>query len=118
MRTYTYIYDTEGSTTDMWTSGSERIGEVAGRLADEGFTGLKFDPLPQNTPRRLPTAPWEGSMQDYENAEKGVAAVRAAVGNRADILIGTHGQITPSAARRLAARIEKYDPLWLEDRHP
>ena len=118
VRTYTYIYDTEGSTTDMWTSGSERIGEVAGRLADEGFTGLKFDPLPQNTPRRLPTAPWEVSMQDYENAEKGVAAVRAAVGNRADILIGTHGQITPSAARRLAARIEKYDPLWLEEPCP
>ncbi|MCH8256950.1 MAG: mandelate racemase/muconate lactonizing enzyme family protein [Proteobacteria bacterium] len=40
------------------------------------------------------------------------------MGNRADILIGTHGQITPSAARRLAARIEKYDPLWLEEPCP
>ena len=30
--------------------------------------------------------------------------MREAVGTRADILIGTHGQITPSAARRFAAR--------------
>jgi len=40
------------------------------------------------------------------------------VGNRADILIGTHGQITPSAARRLARRVEQYDPLWLEEPCP
>jgi galactonate dehydratase len=66
----------------------------------------------------LPTPPWEVTQQEYENAENGVAAVRAAVGNRADILIGTHGQTTPSAARRLAARIEKYDPLWLEEPCP
>jgi 2-dehydro-3-deoxyphosphogalactonate aldolase len=118
IRTYTYIYDNDGGTMKTWTSDAERLGVLAGQLADEGFTGLKFDPLPQSSNRRLPTPPWEVSQQDYENAERGVAAVREAVGNRADILIGTHGQITPSAARRLAARIEKYDPLWLEEPCP
>ena len=35
-----------------------------------------------------------------------------------DLLIGTHGQITPSCARRLARRLEPYDPLWLEEPCP
>lgn len=40
------------------------------------------------------------------------------MGNEADILIGTHGQITPSVSRRLAKRLEAYDPLWLEEPCP
>jgi len=47
-----------------------------------------------------------------------VGAVREAVGEEADILIGTHGQITPAAAIRFAKRIEQYDPLWLEEPCP
>ena len=73
---------------------------------------------PQSAPRRLPTPPWEVSLAEYEAAVNAVAAVRAAVGTRADILIGTHGQITPSAARRFAAQVEQYDPLWLEEPCP
>ena len=120
VRTYTYIYDTEGpgGTVGTWTGNPERLGLLAAELADEGFTGLKFDPLQQSAPRRLPAAPWEISQAEYDHAERAVAAVREAVGNRADILIGTHGQTTPSAARRLAARVEKYDPLWLEEPCP
>ncbi len=120
VRTYTYIYDTEspGGTVGTWTGNPQRLGELAAQLADEGFTGLKFDPLVQSAPRRLPSAPWEISQAEYEHAERAVAAVREAVGSRADILIGTHGQTTPSAARRLAARVEKYDPLWLEEPCP
>ena len=126
VRTYTYVYDTgrDGNepraidTLRAWTQEPERLGELAGQFADEGFTGLKFDPLPQTRRARLPTPPWEVSLAEYDIAERAVAAVREAVGTRADILIGTHGQITPSAAKRLAARIERYDPLWLEEPCP
>jgi len=122
VRTYTYIYDIEktdlfGATQD-WTTNPERLGELAAQMADEGFTGVKFDPLPQARWRRLPTAPWEISLAEYEHAEKAIGAIREAVGTRADICIGTHGQISPSSARRLAARVEKYDPLWLEEPCP
>jgi len=34
------------------------------------------------------------------------------------MLFGTHGQMTPSSAIRLARRLEKYDPLWLEEPVP
>ncbi|HJL51583.1 MAG TPA: mandelate racemase/muconate lactonizing enzyme family protein [Arenicellales bacterium] len=123
VRTYTYIYDREKTDTihealGAWTTDPERLAELAVDLADEGFTGLKFDPMPQAKWRQIPTPPWESSLAELDHAENAVKAIRQAVGNRADILIGTHGQITPSAARRLAARIEKYDPLWLEEPCP
>jgi len=123
IRTYTYIYERDVKTTiheaiRAWTTDPERLGELASDLADEGFTGLKFDPLPQKVWRKTPLPPWEVTQKEYDHAEASVRAIREAVGTRADILIGTHGQTTPSAARRLAARVEKYDPLWLEEPCP
>jgi len=122
VRTYTYIYDIEKTSlreaTAGWTSNPERLGELAAQLVDEGFTGVKFDPLPQVRFGQLPTPPWEISLDEYDHAERAIGAIREAVGNRADICIGTHGQISPSAARRLASRVEKYDPLWLEEPCP
>ena len=123
IRTYTYIYERDVKTTNheaigAWTTDPQRLGELASDLADEGFTGLKFDPLPQKVWRKTPFPPWEVSQKEYDHAEQSVKAIREAVGTRADILIGTHGQITPSAARRLAARVEQYDPLWLEEPCP
>jgi len=123
IRTYTYIYERDVKTTiheaiGAWTTDPERLGELASELADEGFTGLKFDPLPQKAWRKTPLPPWEITQKEYDHAERSVKAIREAVGNRADILIGTHGQTTPSAAKRLAARVEKYDPLWLEEPCP
>jgi 2-dehydro-3-deoxyphosphogalactonate aldolase len=44
--------------------------------------------------------------------------LREAVGNKMDLLFGTHGQMTAAGAIRLARRIEPYDPLWLEEPVP
>jgi L-alanine-DL-glutamate epimerase-like enolase superfamily enzyme len=44
--------------------------------------------------------------------------VREAVGSKADLLFGTHGQMVPSSAIRLAQRLEKFDPLWFEEPVP
>ena len=123
IRTYTYIYDTneKGNLTnvlDAWLRDPVLLADLSLKLVEEGFTGLKFDPLPQTPFRRAPTAPWEVSLAEYSHAERAIGAIREAVGDRADILIGTHGQTTPSAARRLAARVEQYDPLWLEEPCP
>ena len=41
-----------------------------------------------------------------------------AVGDRADLLFGTHGQFTVSGAKRMARRLEAYDPLWFEEPVP
>jgi L-alanine-DL-glutamate epimerase-like enolase superfamily enzyme len=47
-----------------------------------------------------------------------VKKVREAVGSKADILFGTHGQFTASGAIRLASRLQPYDPLWFEEPVP
>src|SRR3954453_15585228 len=50
--------------------------------------------------------------------EKFVKLLREAVGSKCDLLFGTHGQLTPASAIRLAKRIEPYDPLWFEEPTP
>ena len=88
IRTYTYVYDDDGpgGTVGTWTSNPERLGRRAAELADEGFTGLKFDPLRNQHRVDYPPA-LEVSLAEYEAAVQGVAAVREAVGTRADILV-------------------------------
>lgn len=123
IRTYTYLYDldVEGNLTAAmknWRENPKAVGETARKLADEGFTGLKLDPLNYRIPGQVPISPWEIPLKEYDRAERTIEAIREAVGNDADILIGTHGQITPSAARRLAKRLEPFDPLWFEEPCP
>ena len=123
IRTYTYIYDNSDTTSlrataVAWTANPERLGELAAECVAEGFTGLKFDPLIQNKERLNIQQPWDLPQSELGMAERTVAAVREAIGEQADILIGTHGQITPAAAIRFAKRIEPYDPLWLEEPCP
>ena len=94
--------------------------EVAPRRAEHyvslGFTAIKFDPVmavPMSAfdPRQL-------SLESLENAEVVTRNLREAVGSKADLLIGTHGQMTTSSAIRLAKRLEKFDPLWFEEPVP
>jgi L-alanine-DL-glutamate epimerase-like enolase superfamily enzyme len=123
IRSYTYIYDPSSKqsaqeTVKMWTQEPERLAEVALKLVEQGFTGLKFDPLIQDKSAQRTFRPWDLSPAELGHAERAVGAIRAAVGERADILIGTHGQTTPAAAIRLAARLEQFSPLWLEEPCP
>jgi galactonate dehydratase len=113
VRSYTYIYPAPGAGESVYTDpvlGAERAAEYVRR----GFTAIKFDPLVTYSaldPRQL-TAGTLSAARAY------VAAVRGAVGPCADLLIGTHGQMTPSSAVRLARAIEEFDPLWLEEPTP
>jgi 2-dehydro-3-deoxyphosphogalactonate aldolase len=123
IRTYTYLYNLKdpGSlfeATYDWTRNPDLLAENAVKLVEEGFTGLKFDPVRRETKGEVPVTPWEIQLDEYDHVETAIRSVREAVGNRADICIGTHGQITPAAARRLANIVEKYNPLWFEEPCP
>ena len=113
IRSYTYLYPAKPG--DPWVFGDpEGAAERAAAYVEEGFTGVKFDPvMPFSAfdPRQL-------SLEALSNAEKVVGSVREAVGSKCDLLIGTHGQMTTSSAIRLARRLEKFDPLWLEEPVP
>ena len=113
VRTYTYIYPAPGADNSVY-SNADISCERAASYIKEGFTALKFDPAgPYSAfdPRQL-------SLEMLDFTEKFVKQLREAVGNKVDLLFGTHGQMTPSGAIRLAKRLEKFDLLWFEEPTP
>ncbi len=114
LRSYTYLYPAAG---DDGEAVYDDPDAAAGRAADyvrEGFTAVKFDPVgPYGA-----FDPRQPSLERMALAEAFVRKLREAVGTRADLLFGTHGQFTPSGAIRLARRLEAFDPLWFEEPVP
>ena len=113
LRTYTYLYVEHGDPGNVYEDadlGARRAVEYL----ELGFTALKFDPLwpYYSVDPRQPTA----ALLDH--GETYVRKVREAVGNRCDLLIGTHGQLTTSGAIQFGKRLEKYSPLWFEEPVP
>jgi len=113
LRAYTYIYPRPGDKTDVYHDpdlAAERAAEYLGM----GFTALKFDPAG-------PYSAFDGrqlSLEALDLSERFALTLREAVGNCADLLFGTHGQMTAAGAIRLAKRLEAADPLWLEEPIP
>ncbi|WP_424943874.1 mandelate racemase/muconate lactonizing enzyme family protein [Aliiroseovarius crassostreae] len=119
LRSYTYLYPPRG---DVYPdpdrpnvyNDPDLAAEVAVQLVEQGFTAVKFDPAG-------PYSIFDGHqprLEDLDRSEAFCRRIREAVGGRADLLFGTHGQFTVSGARRLARRIEAYDPLWFEEPIP
>ena len=113
LRGYTYLYPEPGDDADVYGDADLAATRAAEEVA-RGFTAVKFDPAGPYTV----FDPHQPTLEDLDRSEKMVAAVREAVGTRADILFGTHGQFTASGATRLARRLEAYDPLWFEEPTP
>ncbi|WP_299549732.1 mandelate racemase/muconate lactonizing enzyme family protein [uncultured Tateyamaria sp.] len=113
LRTYTYVYPDASQDESMYHD-VQATAERALHYVDQGFTAIKFDPMDPYTvfDGRQP------SLTELSRAERFVTTLRKAVGDRADLLFGTHGQFTPSGALRLAKRIESADPLWFEEPVP
>lgn len=115
LRSYTYLYPSSSDPTHKSTHTDPILaGEKAAEYVKKGFTAIKLDPV--GPPIRH--APVQLSLETLENAEAVIKNVREAVGDKCDILVGTHGQMTTSSAIRLAKRLEKYDPLWFEEPVP
>ncbi|MCH8953506.1 MAG: mandelate racemase/muconate lactonizing enzyme family protein [Proteobacteria bacterium] len=119
LRSYTYIYPEGGDAYPVEGARSvyndpDLAAERALDYLAMGFTALKFDPAG-------PYTVYDGHqprLEDLERAEAFCRTLREAVGTKADLLFGSHGQFTPSGARRLARRIEPYEPLWFEEPVP
>ena len=114
VRGYTYLYPAEDDDGEAVYEVPELAAARAVEYVERGHTAVKFDPA---GPYRA-VGPRQPSMRELDRSEAFVRAVREAVGDRADILFGTHGQFTPSGAVRLARRLEPYSPLWFEEPCP
>jgi len=113
LRSYTYIYPRPGDRTDVYQD-PDLAAERAAEYLSQGFTALKFDPAG-------PYSAFDGrqlSLAALDLSERFAKRLREAVGTQADLLFGTHGQMTAASAIRLARRLEPFDPLWLEEPVP
>ena len=114
LRTYTYLYPDPGMDDDAFYADPKTSAEMAVRYLKEGFTAVKFDPAGAYTT----LDPHMPELTDIGRSEEFLKTLREAVGDKADLLFGTHGQFSPSGAKRMARMMEPYDPLWFEEPTP
>ena len=114
LRSYTYLYPNPQQDASKFYHNADQSAQAAAIAVEQGFTALKFDPAGAYTIHsgHMP------SLEELDRSEMFCKKIREAVGNRADLLFGTHGQFSTAGALRLAQRIEKYDPLWFEEPCP
>ncbi len=81
---------------------------AAEKVVAQGWTALKFDPLP---------APWRTWIpKEHETrAVRVLKAVRDAVGPDVDILIDQHRRLAPMHAIRLDKRLAEFGLYWMEE---
>ena len=114
IRAYTYLYPlAQHKLTDFWTA-PDPAAEAAAEMVRQGYPAVKFDPAGPYTMRggHMP------AMTDISLSVAFCNAIREAVGDRADLLFGTHGQFTTAGAIRLGQALEPYGPLWFEEPVP
>ncbi|RVA02805.1 mandelate racemase/muconate lactonizing enzyme family protein, partial [Mesorhizobium sp. M7A.F.Ca.US.001.02.1.1] len=120
LRSYTYLYPHTGSVHSEDAHGKNVYNDpdlaaaCALEYVEQGFNAVKLDPAG-------PYTAFDGHqprLVDIDLSTRMIKAIREAVGTRADILFGTHGQFTASGALRMARAIEPYDPLWFEEPVP
>jgi len=117
LRSYTYLYPDAGADAYAASPVYDNPDAAAARALEYlafGFTALKFDPAgPYST-----FDPRQPSLERLNLSVAFCRQIRAAVGDKCDLLFGTHGQFTVSGAKRLAQQLEPYSPLWLEEPTP
>ena len=114
IRAYSYLYPLAHHDLDEFWSAPDMAAESALELVERGYTAVKFDPAGPYTMRggHMP------AMRDIALSVAFCKAIRDAVGSRADLLFGTHGQFSTAGAIRLGQALEPYSPLWFEEPIP
>ena len=114
IRAYTYLYPMPHHDMSSFWIDPDAAAEAAANLVEQGFTAVKFDPAGPYTMR----GGHQPAMSDISMSVAFCKAIREAVGDKADLLFGTHGQFSTAGAIRLGQAIEPYLPLWFEEPIP
>jgi galactonate dehydratase len=119
LRSYTYLYPDAADGPNAFEearvySDPDLAAKRAAESVAQGFTAVKFDPAGPYTVYD----PRQPDLEAMDRSELFVKRIREAVGDKADMLFGTHGQFSTSGAIRFARRLEAYDPLWFEEPTP
>ncbi|MGB6104250.1 MAG: mandelate racemase/muconate lactonizing enzyme family protein [Pusillimonas sp.] len=120
-----YAYNTAGSSRRD-TDGSEApagpyddqiafmrdAGALAESLLDEGYTAMKIWPFDVYAPS---TGGHLISLSDLKRGLEPFRKIRAAVGDRIEVMCELHSLWTANAAARICRGLEEYDVFWAED---
>jgi len=93
----------------QWVGGDrpEGVADAAREKVEEGFTALKMNATPELRHVDTPAA--------VDAAVDRLAAVRDAVGPDVDVGVDFHGRVSKAMAKRLAAALDPYEPMFLEE---
>lgn len=110
----------------------ERPGELAQELLAEGFTGMKLWPFDYVAHRPGGWGDWRAfrgmfdpnirslgghdiSAADLDRGMEPFRRIRAAVGDKMEIMVEGHGLWSLPAALKIARALEEVRPAWIED---
>ena len=115
LRSYTYLYPEPARSRTNDLLDPDLAAQRAAEYVEHGLhrPSSSIPPAPYSA-----FDPRQPSLESLDLCDEFVQAIREAVGTKADLLFGTHGQFTASGAIRLAKRLEPYDPLWFEEPTP
>lgn len=91
----------------------EELVQNAIRGVEEGYTALGHLNPYLDEPRTQPYSDGNGAM--LYKAERRIAKIREAVGKEIDLCLELHRRLEPGLAVQLSARLEPYNPMFLED---
>ena len=94
-----------------WSYGMKEPADyarAAEKVVKQGFTAMKFDPLP---------SPWRTYIpkEHEKRAVSIVKAIRNAVGPDVDLLLEQHRRLAPMHAIRLDKQLAEYKLYWMEE---
>ena len=120
-----YVRSRPDWSTDDWGLGAEaegpyedldaflhRADELALSLLEEGITGMKIWPFDFAAEA---SGGYDISAAELNRALEPLRKIRAAVGDRIDIMVELHALWRLPAALKIAAALEQFDPFWYED---
>jgi len=121
---YKYIRDARAQAVANWHVGEtagpyedleaflHRADELALSLLEDGITGMKIWPFDIAAER---SQGWDISPRELDAALEPFRKIRAAVGDRMDIMVEFHSLWSLPMACKLARALEPFDTYWHED---
>ena len=98
------------------------LGAEAGRklqwIKSNGFTAMKIDIDEARDPARFDAVNWTASNGEIDRMVSWVRHIRESIPKEMDLAVDMHGRYDAPTGKRVAAAVEPYRLLWLEEPVP
>ncbi|WP_330631485.1 galactonate dehydratase [Halocatena halophila] len=93
----------------QWVGGDKPtdVGNAAAEMVDAGFTALKMNTTSEVRHIDTPAV--------VDGAVDRLREVREAVGPDIDVAVDFHGRVAKPMAKKLASKLDQYDPMFIEE---